>query len=152
MFCDVQRGKFIPLPTRSAASIRSIASVDEEERYLNEGFEEFEDEDEKEEEHSNSLRIDSQKLPESCRNSAERIGTSQENGVSPSFATPTSGRSSTRAVKIQPGSWKLGQRIGQGSFGEVYVGMDTIRGQLIAVKALLLSRVFMYTVAFAFGR
>lgn len=43
--------------------------------------------------------------------------------------------------RIQPGAWKLGQRIGQGSFGEVYVGMDTKRGQLIAVKALVLGSV-----------
>ena len=53
----------------------------------------------------------------------------------------SSARSSVMKHRIQPGAWKLGQRIGQGSFGEVYVGMDTKRGQLIAVKALVLGSV-----------
>mmetsp|Transcript_1964 Transcript_1964/g.2686 ORF Transcript_1964/g.2686 Transcript_1964/m.2686 type:complete len:587 (-) Transcript_1964:343-2103(-) len=40
--------------------------------------------------------------------------------------------------RVQAGQWKLGQKIGQGKFGEVYVGLCEDTGQLIAIKVISL--------------
>eukprot|EP00968_Pinguiococcus_pyrenoidosus_P018370 scaffold1901_cov236-Pinguiococcus_pyrenoidosus.AAC.4 len=39
---------------------------------------------------------------------------------------------------VQPGQWKLGDMIGSGSFGDVFVGMNEVNGHLIAIKVVTL--------------
>jgi Serine/threonine protein kinase len=48
----------------------------------------------------------------------------------------TSTTGSSNKAMIRKGKWNLGSRIGQGSFGVVHVGMNTITGNLIAVKSM----------------
>lgn len=43
-----------------------------------------------------------------------------------------------RRGRIRPGKWKLGNRIAEGSFGVVYMGLNEVTGELIAVKVLSL--------------
>ncbi|KAG5176167.1 kinase-like domain-containing protein, partial [Tribonema minus] len=40
--------------------------------------------------------------------------------------------------RVQPGKWKLGNRIARGSFGVVYMGLNEATGALMAVKVLSL--------------
>lgn len=54
--------------------------------------------------------------------------------------TSSSHRQPQRTLEqVMPGQWKIGCKIGTGSFGEVYTGINTSNGQLIAVKCLPLS-------------
>lgn len=51
--------------------------------------------------------------------------------------TSTTSIGNTRNVgKVRRGKWSLGSRIGEGSFGVVYVGMNNLTGNLMAVKSL----------------
>lgn len=44
---------------------------------------------------------------------------------------------------VEPGRWKLGSKIGTGSFGVVHVGMNTNTGTLIAVKSIHMQKTIM---------
>jgi serine/threonine protein kinase len=48
----------------------------------------------------------------------------------------SSNGSGNHAGKVKRGKWSLGSRIGEGSFGIVYVGMNNLTGKLMAVKSL----------------
>ena len=47
-----------------------------------------------------------------------------------------SSNSSNNSNKVKRGKWSLGTRIGEGSFGVVYMGMNQLTGKLMAVKSL----------------
>ncbi|KAJ1454109.1 kinase-like domain-containing protein [Pelagophyceae sp. CCMP2097] len=68
-----------------------------------------------------------------ARREAERRST--EAAMLTSAQRPRTDRSRT-ARHILNGQWKLGQCIGQGSFGQVYTCMDEATGQLMAVKCM----------------
>jgi hypothetical protein len=54
--------------------------------------------------------------------------------------TSSSHRQPQRTLEqVLPGQWKIGCKIGTGSFGEVYTGINTSNGQHIAIKCLPLS-------------
>ena len=38
--------------------------------------------------------------------------------------------------RVEPGKWQIANVIGQGSFGAIYLGMNQVTGELIAVKEL----------------
>eukprot|EP00611_Tribonema_gayanum_P003237 TRINITY_DN12512_c0_g1_i1.p1 TRINITY_DN12512_c0_g1~~TRINITY_DN12512_c0_g1_i1.p1 ORF type:complete len:436 (-),score=83.66 TRINITY_DN12512_c0_g1_i1:1177-2484(-) len=46
--------------------------------------------------------------------------------------------STVRRGRVRPGKWKLGNRIARGSFGVVYMGLNEVTGELMAVKVLSL--------------
>ena len=46
-----------------------------------------------------------------------------------------SGSSSRRSVELRVGQkWRLGKKIGSGSFGDIYLGTNTETGQEVAIK------------------
>ncbi|KAH8066850.1 MAP kinase kinase kinase [Aureococcus anophagefferens] len=55
--------------------------------------------------------------------------------------SPTkSGERAARRRRIEPGTWKIANVIGQGSFGAIYLGLNMNTGELMAVKELPIRR------------
>jgi hypothetical protein len=52
---------------------------------------------------------------------------------------PTVHRRSRKAGAIRSGRWCIGQKIGSGAFGVVYVGLNNVTGTLMAVKQITLN-------------
>ncbi|CAM9693024.1 unnamed protein product [Chrysoparadoxa australica] len=58
----------------------------------------------------------------------------------PRRSTNSGSPSSDRGpAMVQPGDWKRGHNIGEGSFGSVYIGLNEVSGDLIAIKAMALN-------------
>lgn len=52
------------------------------------------------------------------------------------YVANKSNKSDIQLNSVKRGKWSLGERLGEGSFGVVYVGMNNISGKLMAVKSL----------------
>ncbi len=75
-----------------------------------------------------AVSVFSEKKEHSCNHKSTGI-TSQQSSLE-------SGTSLKQISVVKCGQWALGSRIGEGSFGVVYVGMNNLTGNLMAVKKL----------------
>lgn len=61
---------------------------------------------------------------------------SSSTSISPLTTASTSVTTVSKHEYVKPNKWSLGTQIGSGSFGVVHVGMNTLSGNLMAVKVL----------------